>query len=403
MAATRSENGVPLAGTGLGGASGGTVMNENDKPSQRAPDYYINTAPEMDALERAAADGKHGRYYSNQVHAGTRAHQIPGSTHWVQLELSSAESMAGLTTDTLEALTREQDADAALAFLYIAHLLAKPNQGTAPQMASALVSFDDVIDKIGWDPRSSDERRSMHRRIYQFLQFGERAQVIGERRGKYRDKHTGEILNTYIRSSPWRIHDEEMLDQRSLFPGDDVPVKAMLVMSQEWTKMLTSPLTAQYLPMGELLGAIPGNKPSGAWARVVGLALASFWRRLPRESLDGSVKPTRRELLERYPPKTGTVTELLASKDPRLAIDYWCGALAILVDNGFLEKSGEATLSPKEMRRRLPRQGWSEAWLDETVTLQPGSLMRAAMEGRIKAIPAALTRKRGRPRKTPVS
>lgn len=372
----------------------------SEKPLQRTPDYFINTAPEMDALERAAADGKHGRHYSNHEQAGTRAHQVPGSSHWVQLELSSTESMAGLSTDTLEALTREQDADAALAFLYIAHLLAKPNQGSAPQIASAQIGFDDVIDKIGWDPRSSEERRLMHRRIYQFIQFGERAQVIGERRGKYRDKHTGELLNTVVRSSIWRVHKTEAPEQASLFPADEVPVSVTILMDQDWTRLLTSPQTAQYLPMGELLGAIPGNKPSGAWARVIGLALASFWRRLPREALEGTIKPTRRELLERYPPKTGPVDEVLGGNTPRRAMDYWCEALQILKSNGFLQDEGETKITAKQMRDAHPRQGWSEDWLAESVDLRPGEVIRSHIEGRVAALPTATPpKKRGRPKK----
>ena len=45
------------------------------------------------------------------------------------------------------------------------------------------------------------------------------------------------------------------------------------------------PDTAQFLPLGEVLGAIPGGKPAGAWARVIGLALSNFWRRQPRETI----------------------------------------------------------------------------------------------------------------------
>lgn len=372
-----------------------------EKPAPRAPDYFINTAPEMDALERAAADGKHGRHYKNVDEADRRVHQAPGASHSVYLELSSTERMAGLTTDTLEAFTREQDADAALAFLYIAHILARPSTGALARVGVGEISFDDVISKIGWDPRSSEERRLMHRRIYRFIQFGERAQVVGQRRGKYKDKHTGEVLDTVIRSSIWRVHRSEAPEQGSLFPQEEVPVSVQLVMSPDWDFILTSPQTAQYLPMGEVLGAIPGNKPSGAWARVIGLALASFWRRNPREVLDGSLKPTRRELLERYPPKTGTVAEILAGDKPHRAIDYWCGALQILVGQGFIASTGEASVTASQLKSRYPRKGWAEQWLNEKIFIEPGELMKPTINDRSVAItinkPAAP--KRGRPKK----
>lgn len=369
-------------------------------PAREAPDFFINTAPEMDALERAAADGKHGHNYTADEQMGTRRHQVPGSSHFVELSLSLEEQRAGLTTQALESLTSAQDADSALAFLYISHVLATPNSGIVQEFAGGKIDFDDVISKIGWDPRSSAERREMHRRIYEFITFGERAHVIGRRRGAYKDKHTGELIDTELRTPLWRVLTDETPAQKSLFPQEEVPIRVDLVLSREWTKLLTSPRTAQYLPMGERLGAIPGNKASGAWARIIGLALGSFWRRNPRESLEGSLKPTRRELLTRYPPKTGPVEELLASKNPRLAIDYWCGALAILVEKNLLQNSGEASIPVAEMRKQIPRQGWQEAWLDERVVLMPGLDMSEAVAGRAKVLPAApVPKKRGRPRK----
>ncbi|RYG69586.1 hypothetical protein EON80_09560, partial [bacterium] len=366
-------------------------MPDKDEP-QTALEFFINTAPEMDALERAAADGKHGRNFSetdDYSHNPVLRHSIPGSSHYVEMGLTPEELAAGLTTQALETLARQQDADASLCFLYIAHVLAAPLGQASSDGAIGTIDFDDVISKIGWDPRSTVERREMHRRVHQFIRFGERAQVIGDRRGTYKDKHTGEVIDTVIRSSPWRILTSETPEQKSLFSVSEPPVRVEIAMSREWTKLLTSPQTAQYLPMGEMLGSIPGKKPSGAWARVVGLALASFWRRLPREAIDGSIKPTRRELLTRYPPSTGPVEELLASKDPRLAIDYWCGALSILVTRNLLEKTGEAAISAKDMRKALPRQGWTNIWLDEKVSLTPGENMRDAIVGRAKALPVA--------------
>jgi hypothetical protein len=373
-----------------------------DKPFREAPDFHINTAPEMDALERAAADGKHGRHYSTEEQQGSIQHVVPGSSHHVQLRLTPTEAMAGLTADALEQLVHEQDADAALAFLYIARVLAPPLAVPDMDFGRGDIDFDDVLDKIGWDPRSSAERREMHRRIYQFIRFGERAQVIGKRRGSYKDKHTGELIDTEINSPLWRVVETETPEQQSLFPLQEVPVRVELVMSRTWINLLTSAQTAQYLPMGELLGAVPGNKPSGAWARVIGLALASFWRRNPREVMSNSLKPTRRELLERYPPKTGLVEDILRGNKPVRALEHWCGAISILVSIGVLEESGEALVSLSDHKTRLPRQGWVDIWMNETVDLHPGALFKHAISGRAEALPPIQTAKpRGRPKKKP--
>ncbi|RYZ88298.1 MAG: hypothetical protein EOP06_11205, partial [Proteobacteria bacterium] len=247
-----------------------------DLKPKKSNNFPILTNQEMEALNRAAADGKHGLNYQSFEQTEKRIHQIPGQPH--RVELQSGE----MGLETLEQLTNEQDADSALAMLYIVHQLAPPNsQGTPPGQVN--VDFDDVIAKIGWTPRNSAHRVELQRRILRVLQFGERAVVVGERRGGYKDKETKKRRDTRIEASLWRIHAVERPKQGALF--DEVPVSAEIVISRQWWDLLTSPDMAQFLPFGEVLGAIPGSKPSGAWARVIGLSLASFWRRLPREAL----------------------------------------------------------------------------------------------------------------------
>lgn len=369
------------------------VMNNDEtiKPLI-APDFFLCTSPEMDALERAAADGKHGLNYSNKEQSLSRVHEIAGASHFVRLEAESGESDA---PTMLEALSGAQDADATLAFLYISHLLAPPAPLPPNTMATGKVDFDDVIAKIGWTPRSTAERREMHARLYQFLLFAERAKVIGERRGTYIDKHSGKKVPTRIESALLRIVNVERpeYDARSDQPLP-TPIGVELAITREWAQLLAQPATAQYLPLGELLGNIAGNKPSGAWARVLGLSLASFWRRLPRESLDGSVQPTRRELLERYTPKTGAVQELLNGDKPVRAMEYWCSALEILVAAEFVENSGEAAVGVEQMKRNYPRKGWASRWMNEKVSIFPGPKIRPSVENRGHALPPAAPARR---------
>ncbi len=370
-------------------------------------DFFVATNPEMDALERAAADGKHGLNYADLEQELARVHQTQGATHRVALTLTEAERAMGVDPKMLEKLTTAQDADAALVFLYISHLLAPPAPLPPRAYAGGWVDFDDVIAKIGWDPRSTAERREMHGRIYEFIIFGERAKVIGTRKGNYIDKSSGQKIPTTIEAAIWRIIKVER-PAKSEKPGEaalvplsgrkEAPVKIEMVMSREWAQLLSHPQTAQYLPLGELLGSIPGNKPSGAWARVIGLALVSFWRRQPRAALDGSIAPTRRELLERYPPKTGTVAEVLTPPNPQYGINYWCAALQILVESEFLAVEGEPQISPTQMRADLPRRNWSELWLNATVDLKPGAAFGQTIAQRVAALPP-LKNKGARPPK----
>ena len=363
-----------------------------------APDFSICTSPEMDALERAAADGKHDLNYADAPQEIARVHQTNGASHWVSVAPLGTD---GATRESRRALTGAQDADTTFALLYIARLLAPPSPLAPNTTATGWIDFDDVIEKIGWAPRNSAHRREMRARLYQFLVFGERATVIGARPGKYLERHSGKEISTIIQSAIWRIHRTELPEQGSLYPEMEAPVRAEISITREWAQLLTQPATAQYLPLGELLGAIPGNKPSGAWARVLGLALASFWRRQPKAALDGSIKPSRRELLERYAPKTGSVAEVLDSTNPKRAMEYWCEALQILVENEFLAVEGEPQISIEQMRAALPRKSWADAWLSATVELKPGSIFGNTIVQRVAALPPSSQPKNkgGRPRK----
>ena len=374
-----------------------------------SPAFPIQTSQEMDVLLRSICDGHRGSFWSSNVQAGMRVYERPGLSHSVRLSLQDDEMRAGLDINVLERLTLAQDADAVFVILYVSRLLAPPSPLPPNLRAGAWVSADDIIEKIGWDPRSSEERRQMRRRVWDYLRFGARASVMGRRSGKYRDPQTGQEIDTFIDGPAWAFMKEEKPIQPSLFADDDVPVRVELVMSREWTRFTSSPLFAQYLPLGEVLGAIRPDKPSGAWARVLGLALASFWRRNPRAALDGSLQPTRRELLDHYPPKVSPPAEVLSGPHPRRAVEYWCAALAILSDAGYIEKSGEAVRLVREMRDALPRYNWRDGWLDERVSLRPGSAMRDSVQATANSQPLPQPRsykafqapkKRGRPRKT---
>jgi len=370
-----------------------------------ADDFYLQTSQEVDAIMRAASDGKTGTYWRTDEQALVRAHEIPGARHRVLLELSSSEIAAGARGEILENLTFAQDPDFNFALLYVSRLLAPPAPLPPSARASQWIDLDDVMEKIGWDPRSSVARASMREKLWRYILFGTRARIIGERSGRYVERKSGQAIETAISAAPWAILEEEKAVEPSLFPHlGAAPLRVELVASRAWTRLTSLPETAQYLPMGELLGAIPGAKPSGAWARVIGLALASFWRRHSHDAVSGGLMPTRAELLDRYKPATAPVTEVLQSPNPRRAVEYWAGALQILVSAGFLAKEGEAALTLQQMRMKMPRKEWQGEWLSGRADLRPGLNMRDPIRHIAASLPTPrpvnLKRKRGRPRKT---
>jgi hypothetical protein len=379
-------------------------MKDNSLSTEpvHADNYNLHTSQEIDALGRATANGKTFNGYLSNEQGGTVTYENGALPHLVRLELSEAERAAGIGLDQLESLVRDQDSDAFIAQLYILSVLV-PVGSVAPNMApTGWISFDDVISKIGWDAHTTSQRREMHKRINEFVRFGERAQIIGKRSRGYKDKSSGQEIDTEIHAAAWRVMEIEKPAQGSLYPEAEVPVRLQIAVSPQLAKLISSPQTAQYLPMGEVLGAIPGGKPAGAWARVIGLALASFWRRQPQAALSGDLRPTRRELLTHFPPKVAPVEELLESVQAVRALNYWHGALRHLVESGLLADTGETLQNPQKVRTRLPPRNWQNQWLDERVLLVPGTDMRAHIEGRVKALPLPKPKnKGGRPRKTP--
>lgn len=373
-----------------------TTSKKTPEDVDAREEYVIQTSQEVDALMRAAADGRTGAHWVTDENGATRSHSIPGAPHHVQIALSENERAQGVSVQVLEKLTLKQDPDFNFVLLYVSQILAPPSPLPRNAAAMGWVDIDDVMSKIGWDPRSSKDRLEMRRRVWQYILFGARASIVGQRSGRYVDNRTGERIETIIDAPPWAVLEREKPAQPQLFPDiQETPLRVRLVASQAWTRLTTAPETAQYLPMGELLGGIPGNRASGAWARVLGLALANFWRRQPHAALEGSLRPTRRELLERYTPKTAPPHEVLGGKNPIRALEYWHGALHILVESGFLAHEGEAALSRAEMRAKLPRQEWQETWLNESVELRPGFKLQLPVQACASALPKRKPRELG--------
>lgn len=407
----------PVATIQTGKATTGTVQQSHDNnpilPATLAPivseaiHYFLHTGQEIDVLERSAADGKRGKNWKSEATVGKRIYQAPGASHRVELrENDESETQQGieeLKLATLEHLTLDQDTDFAFAMLYVAAALAPPAPLPANTAALGWIDLDDVMEKIGWYPSelSIADREAKRTRLWNYLCYGNRAVVVGQRSSSYRDPITGEEISTRIESPIWRIMSVERPVEQGL--TNQVPRRVELVISKEWEPMLMSARLAQYLPLAEVVGKIPPKKVAGDWARSIALVLARLWRMKPQTFLAGQLRPTRRELLTHYTPKTKTVEELLSSSNPKRAVNYWHDALGILCEVGFLASKGETTRSVSQMLENHSAYRWQQAWLDEVVELQPGQTLSLSIQERAASLPAPLPKplgkKRGRPRK----
>jgi hypothetical protein len=364
----------------------------SDAAAESTDGYPIQTTQEWDAYNRAAAAGMTGTGWTSDPNAGTRTFQAPDLQHFVRVEASPEETALGLGVASLERLTGAQDADCAFVLLYVSHVLTPARMLPSDATAVGWVDLDDIAAKI--DPNHlklrAREREEARARVYEYLMFGARARVYGQRSIPYHDKGTRETIETYVDSPLWSIQGRQRPVQPALAAQWEVPRRVEIALSRDWLRLLTHPKLQQFLPMGELLGSIPPAKAAGAWARVIGLALATNWRQKPGQTMAGELCIPRRELLTRYIPKVAPVEEVLRGKDPGRAVEYWSVALSMLADAQFIARTGEAAPGVAMQKlgangNALPRQGWADQWLDTPVSLAPGPRMEGAVRDRAKA------------------
>ncbi len=380
---------------------------------RKAAEYALHTSQEWAAIMQAVADGKYNQHYVDDEAALARIHARPNAPFHTRLDLLAEEREAGFGVDLLKQITDRLDVDAAFALLYISHCLAPPAPLPQHAYAGGWVDLNDVAAKIGLRADTTAKAEENRRLVWDYIRFGARAHIVGERSTAYYDTATRRRIQTQLDTALWAVISRERPIQPALFEAETVPVRVELVASREWTALTTAPATAQYLPLGEVLGSIPGKKPSGAWARSIGLAYTHFCRRKPREALDGSLKPTREQLLSLFPAKETPYTEFLnenqsASRNPARLLRYWCEACKWLVERGVFAPEGEAVRTAAEMQKAFQgKYHWTQPWLQEAVDLRPGPRLRPAVEDCANGLPPAAPpatlppgkRRPGRPRK----
>ncbi len=380
-------------------------------------DYAFQTAQECDVLARGACEPMSS--YTKDPQRGALIYEPTGfgkgkPTHRLELTQESPEIGGDIwEMDALSQLVESVNADFGFAFFYVCGLLAPKTPLPADRAAVSWIDLDDVAAKIGYDVSGSTaaQREEMRAQVWQFMLFGARAVVIGQRSTEYPDKVTGKIIETRVESPVWSIMETERPIQTA-FSFDarfrETPRRVRLALSKSWEPLLTVPQLALYLPFAEIVGSIPTNQTAGAWARVIGMALANLWRRKPHEAA-GVTKlllPMRSELLTRYTPKANTQRtksplEILQSDKPKRAVKYWLDALGILRTQGFIANEGEAEKSRTvaDMLQPFGRQGWQSDWLMECVDLRPGPKVDAAIKERAAAKPVRKLRDSSAPKR----
>jgi hypothetical protein len=137
------------------------------------------------------------------------------------------------------------------------------------------VEIDELISRIGVNPRSTAERAEARLHVWRILTLLGGMRVIGARRSVVRDGRKNVHLESddaLLEVGPWR----PVGSQIPLDPGI-VPLK-VTISTSPWLARLRGNRAA-LADFGNVLAIseIPIGQPSGAWARAIGLALQQFW------------------------------------------------------------------------------------------------------------------------------
>jgi hypothetical protein len=247
------------------------------------------------------------------------------------------------------------------------------------------VDLDELIKRVGLDPRSKAERKKMRERIYRTLSLIGATRVVGQRRHKTYDpvqKRNVKLVSQdpLLIVTPWREAGTQLA-----FDAGEVPLRVSL---------FPGPLIAQHRGNNRILqscgallavSAIPAGKPSGAWARAIGFALQQLWREgasranYRRAGDDGHTtarfKPfTRKQLLEEIfmPERPPSLDDVLKGSDPSRAIEYWDAAIQILRTNRIIgHYSGANGATLRDWASDRPRKGWAGLWRAEELDIRP--------------------------------
>lgn len=381
----------------------------------------VPTGQETAALYRAASEGPtlradyEGRVnnYLVDVQAGMVTWQArSGIPHKVILYAREDQDM-----DVLLELCREQDTDTAYLATYLTNLL-RPNGLTYNiDLYKTARAIGLRVDKMG-----DKEKLSEMRRIWRALRWLSTATVVGSRTGTYtegrgKDKR---VISTRVHAPllqvvRWWMPDQpplpgmlgEVVDEQYEALFLSVPRIVEVRLSEEWHDLISASSLGEFLEGIQTVMSLPGQQPSGAWARSIALALASLWRREAEHYLAAieaakrgnapSIllrRLSRRALISDYRPTKAPLEQLLMQTNPARAVTYWAAALQELVGCGFLRPYGDASsVTEAELRRDSEgtplgqRKEWANLWADSLVTLLPGENIEEALRMAIKKEP----------------
>jgi hypothetical protein len=236
----------------------------------------------------------------------------------------------------------------------------------------ACFSIDDFIKSVGIEPRDAADREKIRRVMWDSLKIFSQTRVLGTVQGRYRDKNGNPIK--YYENSTMIMISATYYPHGKPIEKHEVPTHVALVAGQFYYRNRGNGKFLSALGDLRKLAEIPCGKPSGKWARTLGVFFLQYAREHASECKYKSSASeadhqrikfpptTRRELFTRLRPDPNPF-EILGGDHPKRAQEYWDGA----IDELRVRKAMIAIEEPLD----LSRKGWQDEWLDHVIELRP--------------------------------
>jgi hypothetical protein len=354
---------------------------------------HQQTCREVRNAAIAVADGRNLRRWSEVEGENALAHTIPGETLHTKLIAGPGLDWWGLppTCGSLRDELRKLELPAVL----LLNILV----GAALQGTHMTAGIDELIGRLGWDPRSTSAREEMRRRVWRWMLIFDSMKVYGKRPGVYRDRLTKEVLDLTSADALIRLTGMRGPTQLA-FDNSSPPLEVSWVAGPWLNRFRNNTQVLQFFGDINRLAAIPSGQPRGAWAQSIGLALNQLWRERAAKSKvshagdDNHLIFTRFELLNMFRAEPW-IEDVLNSNNPQRARDHWKGAIRILKHEAGVIGHYEELEPEAPVQRRL---GWQMNWLHQKLDIRPkDEWMRAVAELSKQTAKAgrALARKKG--------
>lgn len=353
--------------------------------------YY--TFPEMRAIMRGLAEAPLGKNWNESEGEVALIHDAP--EEHLQTKLIGAPMLTWwqfqLSNEGLKEFLARLGIDAALCLQVCLHMAVENDRVT--------VEMDELIKGVGWNPRSTVERREMRRKVWTWLTCFANMAVIGVRPGTYKDSLTKKTLELRSKDPLIAITGTREPIQQSL-DGSEAPTEVSFVAGEWLVKFKGNRQVLQDLGNARKIASIPGGKPSGAWARSYAIVLLQHWResaakeatvkRVGDENTLSVKLPTitRKEIHERCP-QMPYIQDVLGGPNPKRALVYDQEAWQYLQEVGIVATDAKELLFEPQRRK-----GWADDFLNQEIQVRPGpDIAEQVAEIHQRALDA---RKRGR-------